>query len=105
MRARVIGSEEAIQSGKGKRKSPAQVILESLDGDFKTMRDMADRYGVHIETMRRLCRATKPDGSYRVKAPSAAVQSGEMTIYLFTVEDVDELDEYYRNKGYIVEVD
>lgn len=80
-----------------KRKSPAELILASLDGDYKVMREMAARYGVHIETMRRLAKTDK------VKAPSKAVQSGDMTIYLFTPEDVAEVDEYFSKKGYVID--
>lgn len=85
-----------------KRKSPAQVIIESLDGEYETMRTMAERYAVNVETIRRLCKAVDENGEKRVKAPSAAAQQGELVIYLFTKEDVQELDEYMSNKGYKV---
>jgi hypothetical protein len=84
------------------RKSPAQLLLESLDGDYKTMGDMAKRYGVHIETMRRLCKSYNDDGTKKVLAPSEAVINGGMTIYLFTKKDVKELDSYFKNKGYLI---
>ena len=87
---------------KKKRKSPAQVILDSLEGDFKTMREVAELMGVHTETMRRLCRATNADGSKKIQAPTKAVRSGDMTIYLFTPEDVQEVQEYFERKGYVI---
>ncbi len=86
-----------------KRKSPAQVIIDSLGPDYKTMRMMAARYDVNVETIRRLCKAYDSNGEKRVKAPSKAVQQGDLTIYLFTLDDVAELDEYMSGKGYRIE--
>jgi len=94
MKAKIVSADQAQQKAKGSRKSPAQLILESLDGDYKTYSEMATRYGVHIETLRRLCRSDK------VKAPSDAVESGEMIIYLFNADDVKELDTYFELKGW-----
>lgn len=74
------------------RTSPAQRIIESLDGDFKTMRQTAQEVGVHIETLRRLCRTD------RVKAPSKATKSGKLVIYLFTPEDVQEVKDYFSDR-------
>lgn len=85
-----------------KRKAPSAIILESLDGDYKTMKDLSLRYGVHLETIRRLCKSVDRDGNPRVNAPSEAVQVGEMVIYLFTPEDVEEMDAYFNEKGYVV---
>lgn len=78
------------------RVSPAQRIIESLDGDFKTMRQVAEEVGVHVETLRRLCRTP------RVKAPSKATKSGKLVIYLFTPEDVEEVREYFDNRERLV---
>ena len=94
MKAKIVSADQAQKKAKGSRKSPAQLILESLDGDYMTYSQMAERYGVHIETLRRLCRTD------RVKAPSDAVEAGEMVIYLFNPADVSELDEYFGGKGY-----
>ena len=97
---KVISSAEAVPP---KRKSPAQVIIESLGDDYKTMRMMAARYDVNVETIRRLCKAVDPStGEKRVKAPSSAVQQGDLVIYLFTKADVAEIDEYMDTKGYKV---
>lgn len=81
------------------RKSPAAQIVESLEGDYLTVRQMADKVGVHPETMRRLCRTDK------VSAPSNAVRSGDMTIYLFSSDDVQEITEYFSKKGYVIKND
>lgn len=96
---KVIDSTEARPP---RRKSPAQLIIESLGDDYKTMRAMAERYDVNVETIRRLCKAVDADGEKRVRAPSKAVQQGNLTIYLFTHEDVAEIDEYMSKKGYEV---
>ena len=77
--------------------SPAQRIIEALDGEYYTMRQTAEMCGVHIETLRRLCRTT------RVKAPSNATKSGKMVIYLFTPEDVEEVKAYFEGRGKLVE--
>lgn len=97
---RIIDAQDAEPP---RRKSPATVIIESVGDDYETMRTMAERYDVNVETIRRLCKAVDDDGNPRVKAPSKAVQQGGLTIYLFTKEDVKELDEYMSNKGYQVE--
>lgn len=86
------------------RKSPATRIIEALGGEYETMTSMAKRYNIHVETMRRLCKAKNPDGSAKVTGPSRAVTQGELVIYLFTKEDVVEIDEYMNLKGYIKEV-
>lgn len=74
------------------RISPAQRIIESLDGDYKTMRQVAEEVGVHIETLRRLCRTP------RVNAPSNATKQGKLVIYLFTPEDVEEVKAYFADR-------
>lgn len=99
-KVKIIDSKDV--PGTNSRKSPATLILESLEGEFLTMRQMAERIGVHTETMRRLCKAVDNDGNPKVKAPSKAVQTGDMTIYLFTPEDVEEIEEYFTKKGYVI---
>lgn len=88
--------------GTNTRKSPATIILESLDGEYLTMRQVAEHIGVHTETMRRLCKARDQEGNPKVNAPSKAVQTGDMTIYLFTPEDVQEIETYFSKKGYVI---
>jgi hypothetical protein len=74
------------------RTSPAQRIIDSLEGEYKTMRQTAELCGVHIETLRRLCRTD------RVKAPSKATKSGKLVIYLFTDEDIEEVQNYFSDR-------
>lgn len=95
---KIISSAEVTPP---RRKSPAKKIMEELDGDYLGYREMAEHVGVHVETMRRLCKAKDEFGNKRVKAPSAATQVGGMVIYLFTKEDVQEIEEYFRHKGYV----
>jgi len=90
---------------RNKRKSPAQLIVESLEGDWMTTKQMAERWNVHVETMRRLAKARNEDGTPKVKAPSQAVQVGDMTIYLYSPEDVKEIDEYFKKKGYVIDTE
>lgn len=84
-----------------KRQSPADRIIEALEGDYMTVKQMAARYGVHPETIRRLIKATDKEGERRVTAPSAAVQQGGLVIYLFTTDDVAEMDAYMAKRGYV----
>jgi hypothetical protein len=74
------------------RQSPAARILESLDGEYYSMRQTAEMCDVHIETLRRLCRTS------RVNAPSKATRIGKLVIYLFTPEDVEEVKAYFSGK-------
>lgn len=79
------------------RVSPAQRIIDSLDGEYKTMRETSEIVGVHIETLRRLCRTGK------ISAPSMAAKSGKLVVYLFTDEDVEEVKNYFNHKGMLIE--
>lgn len=78
------------------RKAPSTLIMESLPPGYMNMRMMADHVGVHIETMRRLCRTDK------VHAPSEAAQAGDMVMYLFNEEDIKEIEKYFTEKGYTI---
>lgn len=93
---------DAADATPPKRKSPAQIIIDSLNGEYETMKSMAARYEVNVETIRRLCKAVDGKGKPRVKAPSKAVQQGDLTIYLFTKQDVKEIDKYMDSKGYAI---
>lgn len=74
------------------RVSPVTALLNDIEGDYLTMRQTAQKVDVHIETLRRLCRTS------RVNAPSKAVTRGSMVIYLFTPEDVQEVEDYFYGK-------
>jgi hypothetical protein len=84
------------------RKSPAEELIESVGDGYLTMKKMALRYGVHIETMRRLCKLHDKDGNKVFKAPTSAIQQGGLVIYLFNEEDVAEVDDYMADRGHPV---
>jgi len=79
-----------------RRTSPFQLIMDSLDGEFYSMRQAARMTGVHIETLRRLCHTD------RVKAPSKATKQGGLFVYLFTPEDIEEVREYFAAQNEMV---
>lgn len=78
------------------RTNPAQRIIAELDGEYFTMRQTSEKVGIHIETLRRLCRTD------RVKAPTKATKRGKMVIYLFTPEDVEEVLNYFHGSEKIL---
>lgn len=96
---RVIDAKDATPR---KAKSPVTQMLEDLDGEYLTVGQIAERYDVHKETIRRLIKSTDKQGQALVNAPSKAIQQGNMVIYLFTQEDVVELDEYMSKRGHMV---
>lgn len=79
------------------RTSPAQRVIDKLDGEYYTMRQTAQMCGVHIETLRRLCRTD------RVGAPTKATKAGKMVIYLFTPDDVQEVKDYFNGRDRLQE--
>jgi hypothetical protein len=93
----VISSDEVVQN---RRKSPMHAILESIDGDYWIASQVAAHMGVHTETIRRLSKATKDDGSKLLKAPSSAVRSGKVVIYLYDHKDVKEIENHFIDYGY-----
>ena len=80
------------------RKAPATRMIEALPDGFLTARQVAEHFEVNIETIRRLARAKDSDGKERFKAPSKAAKSGELIIWVYTPEDVDELAEYFGDR-------
>lgn len=80
------------------RKAPATRMIEALPPGLLTARDVAAKFEVNIETIRRLARAKDSDGNDRFTAPSKAAKSGELIIWVYTPEDVDELAEYFGKK-------
>lgn len=83
-----------------KRISPATRMIDALDGEYYTMRDVSLMMNCHIETLRRLCKTDK------VNAPSKATKQGQLLIYLFTPEDVEEVRDYFNGqKPTLVEVE
>lgn len=81
------------------RKAPATRIIEQLDGDFMTTRQVAEYFEVNIETIRRLSKAKNDDGSDRIAGPSKATKSGAMIIWLYTPSDVEEIRSYFEDRS------
>lgn len=96
---KVVSTEDL--TSRPTRKSPVTHMLEQVDGieNYKRMRDVAEHFGVHVETIRRLSHARDADGKKRVNAPSKAMVHGEMVVYLFTEEDIKELEAYFARRG------
>jgi transposase len=80
------------------RKAPATRMIESLPPGLMTARQVADKFDVNIETIRRLARAKDSDGNDRFTAPSKAAKSGELIIWVYTAEDINELAEYFGER-------
>ena len=80
------------------KKAPATRLIESLPPGLLTARMVAEKFEVNIETIRRLARAKDADGKEKFKAPSKAVKSGELIIWIYTPEDVTELARYFGER-------
>jgi predicted phage gp36 major capsid-like protein len=81
------------------RKAPATRMIEALPAGLLTARQVAERFEVNIETIRRLARAKDSDGNDRFTAPSKAAKSGELIIWVYTPEDINELAEYFGERS------
>lgn len=101
---KIVSASSVTPQGKS-RKSPAEILIERAGSEYLTMQKMAERYDVHIETMRRLTKLRDKDGNEVVNAPSEAIQQGGLVIYLFNKDDVAEIDAYMRDRGYPVAKD
>lgn len=77
------------------RKAPATRMIEALPPGLLTARDVAELFGRNIETIRRLARKKDADGNDAFVAPSKAAKSGELIIWVYTPEDVEELAQYF----------
>jgi hypothetical protein len=80
------------------RKSPATRMIEALPDGLLTARDVADLFECNIETIRRLARKKDANGNPWFTAPSKAAKSGELIIWVYTPEDIDELAEYFGKR-------
>lgn len=89
---------DAAEVRRQPRKAPATRMIEALPPGYLTARQVAEKFGVNIETVRRLARAKDIDGNDRFKAPSNAAQSGELIIWLYNEDDVEELAEYFGDR-------
>lgn len=76
----------------GNQMSPVDREIAKLDGVYYKLREAAPLVGVSPTTLRRLL------SSDEVKAPSKELLLGQMVVYLYTPEDIEELREYYRTR-------
>lgn len=81
------------------RKAPATRLIESLPEGYLSARQVAEHFDVNVETIRRLARAKNDDGDDRFTAPSKAARTGDLVIWVYTPEDVDELAAYFGERG------
>jgi len=92
---KIVDSEEIKRRP---RKSPATRLIESLPPDLLTARQVAEKFDVSIETIRRLGRKKLSDGTPMFKAPSKAARTGDLVVWLYTTADLSELAEYFGRK-------
>ena len=91
--------EEALkEAGRPAKKAPATRMIEQIPDGLYTARDMAERFDVSLETIRRLGRAKDSDGKPRFTAPSKAAKTGDLVVWVYTPEDVEELAEYFGER-------
>lgn len=81
-----------------KRRSPAHILIDKMPDKYLTTRQVAEHFNVNVNTIRRLSKSRKPDGTNRVKAPSQAIVSGQMVIYAYSEADISELEDYFAGR-------
>ena len=96
MKPKVVDAKTVVPQT---RKAPATRIIEALDGDFMTTRQVAEYFEVNIETIRRLSKAKNADGTEKIAGPSKATKSGAMIIWLYTPADVEEIRNYFEDRS------
>jgi hypothetical protein len=79
-------------SDKSKWLPPADKLVADQAGEFYKLSDVARIVGKSATTIRRLMRGN------RVKAPSYEVRQGDMVVYLFTPDDIEEIRRYYGSQ-------
>lgn len=77
------------------------VIRDYAGGDYWIYAEVAAHLGVSVETIRRVTKKVNDDGTKAVRAPSSAVRSGSVVIFLFDIDDVIELEDYFEERGYV----
>jgi len=68
------------------------MIVAKLDGTYYMMSEASQITGIPVSTLRKWTRMDNPP----VNAPSQEVISGQMKIYLFTPDDIEELKAYRK---------
>lgn len=76
------------------RLTPAEAYVRSLGEGYYLLSEVAERAGVTPQTLRRLIK----DPNKKLKAPSYTGNQGEMSIYVFTEDDVTEVIEHYQSR-------
>lgn len=71
-----------------KKLSPAKAFIQSLDGDYLSVSDVADELGVSDALVRKLSRRKT------IKAPSYTAPFAGKQMGLYTADDVEELRQY-----------
>lgn len=82
------------RKGKTNNAEGVRAVIAKMDGDYKTATQVSEETGIPVRTLRRWY----SDGTNGMKAPSTEVQVGEIFIYLYTPEDVQEVIDY-RNRN------
>lgn len=71
--------------------SPADRLVSNLEGTFYKLTEAAEILEVSPTTLRRLMR--RPDTG--LKAPSYQITQGNMKVYLYSQDDINELRVYF----------
>jgi transposase len=90
---------DAAEVKRHPKKAPATRMIESLPEGLLTARQVAEHFEVNVETIRRLARAKNSEGKDRFKAPSKAAKQGELVLWVYTPEDMEELAEYFGQRA------
>lgn len=72
--------------------SPADRLVAEQSGQYYKLSEVATVVGKSSATIRRLMRMG------RVKAPSYQIRQGDMLVYLFTPEDIEEIRNYFGSQ-------
>lgn len=93
---------DAADVERPQRVSPMTRLLNSVEGDYWISKQVAKHLGVHNETIRRVTKKYTDEGKKVVKAPSKALKAGGTVIYLYDMDDVVELEDYFIGSGYML---
>lgn len=89
-RYQVTDRTEPVSKPRRTRRSPVQAIIDSLDGEYYTISQASKMTGVSVNTLRNWYRSPTKN----MRAPSKQTTSGEMVIYLYTPEDIQEIQDH-----------
>lgn len=74
--------------------TPAERFLADMPDTYYRLSEAAELCSVHPNTLRRLLKNPK------IKAPSKQMTHGGFRMYLYTLEDIEELREYFKEKAW-----